>query len=107
MRSYGVVELRRTTPTTRYPLVSKNSARYEPSWPVIPVMSAVFTGAKKGSRPGQLPPARDEGCEKGDEKAWVTPCSSLVSHRSSHGLAARRSLNLAGREATRAHRNPD
>ena len=41
MRSNAVVELRRTMPTTRYPLSSRSSARYEPSWPVIPVISAV------------------------------------------------------------------
>ncbi|GGR84740.1 hypothetical protein GCM10010284_17420 [Streptomyces rubiginosohelvolus] len=30
------------SPCTVYPLSSNNSARYEPSWPVTPVMSAVF-----------------------------------------------------------------
>src|SRR5690242_19583949 len=40
MRSKFTVELRRTTPTTSYPRASRNSARYEPSWPVTPVTSA-------------------------------------------------------------------
>ena len=40
MRSKLTVELRRTTPTTSYSWSSNNSARYEPSCPVTPVMSA-------------------------------------------------------------------
>src|SRR5215831_19129000 len=36
--------VRRTTPTTRYPFASRNSARYEPSCPVTPVISAVGIG---------------------------------------------------------------
>ena len=32
--------------TTRYPFSSSNSARYEPSWPVMPVMSAVGMASK-------------------------------------------------------------
>ncbi len=31
---------RRIRPWTSYPLSSSSSARYEPSWPVIPVISA-------------------------------------------------------------------
>lgn len=42
MRSVLNVEDRRTKPKTSYPLSNKNSARYEPSCPVIPVMSAFF-----------------------------------------------------------------
>jgi hypothetical protein len=41
IRSYGVVELRRTIPVTVYPFASSSSARYEPSWPVMPVISAL------------------------------------------------------------------
>src|SRR5688572_13967274 len=41
MRSFVTVLERRATPITRYPLESNNSARYEPSWPVIPVINAV------------------------------------------------------------------
>lgn len=36
------VEARRMSPWTSYPLASSSSARYEPSCPVIPVMSARF-----------------------------------------------------------------
>src|SRR6266849_9451949 len=42
MRPRFNVDERRTTPWTSYPFASKSSARYEPSWPVIPVISAVF-----------------------------------------------------------------
>src|SRR5579884_1251156 len=42
MRSCTSVLVRRVMPTTRYPSSSSNSARYDPSWPVIPVMSAVL-----------------------------------------------------------------
>src|SRR5262245_3402164 len=45
MRSKFSVLARRTMPTTRYPLVSSSSARYEPSWPVIPVIRAVLAPA--------------------------------------------------------------
>src|SRR5579875_2604658 len=41
IRSKVTVLLRRCRPTTSYPLSSRSSARYEPSWPVMPVMSAV------------------------------------------------------------------
>src|SRR5579863_2233725 len=34
--------LRRTSPCTSYPFASKNSARYDPSCPVMPVISARF-----------------------------------------------------------------
>jgi hypothetical protein len=33
---------RRTMPCTTYPLDESSSVRYEPSWPVIPVMSALL-----------------------------------------------------------------
>ena len=33
---------RRLIPCTMYPLFSRNSARYAPSWPVIPVIRAVL-----------------------------------------------------------------
>src|SRR5579884_2209104 len=33
---------RRFSPWTSYPLCKSSSAKYEPSWPVIPVMSARF-----------------------------------------------------------------
>src|SRR5437762_5925908 len=36
-------ELLRRSPCTSYPLSSSNSARYEPSWPVMPVTRARFT----------------------------------------------------------------
>ena len=36
---------RRTMPWTRYPFSRRSSARYEPSWPVMPVMSAVFNAS--------------------------------------------------------------
>src|SRR5580704_3048152 len=42
MRSKFTVLERRTMPMTVYPLERRNSARYEPSWPVTPVMSARF-----------------------------------------------------------------
>src|SRR5207245_6275560 len=42
MRPAFKVDERRTTPWTSYPLARRSSARYEPSWPVIPVMSAVL-----------------------------------------------------------------
>src|SRR5580700_8355636 len=42
MRSKLTVLERRTMPMTVYPLERRNSARYEPSWPVTPVMSARF-----------------------------------------------------------------
>ena len=35
-------DARRLTPCTVYPLESKNSAKYEPSCPVMPVISAVL-----------------------------------------------------------------
>src|SRR5438270_13101189 len=44
MRSYESCEVRRTRPRTSYPLASSNSARYEPSWPVMPVINAVLRG---------------------------------------------------------------
>src|SRR5580765_3145635 len=34
---------RRIMPYTSYRFSSSNSARYDPSWPVIPVISALFT----------------------------------------------------------------
>src|ERR1041385_8655326 len=40
MRSVLNELLRRTTPWTIYPFASSSSARYDPSWPVIPVISA-------------------------------------------------------------------
>ena len=42
-RSVLNVEARRTIPWTSYPLASRNSARNEPSWPVIPEISAFLT----------------------------------------------------------------
>src|SRR5438552_3166915 len=42
------------SPNTSYPLESKNSARYEPSWPVMPVMSALGIGRRSGTRSGDL-----------------------------------------------------
>src|SRR5215472_13272227 len=42
MRLVLNVEARRMIPWTSYPLASKNSARYEPSCPVMPVTSAFF-----------------------------------------------------------------
>ena len=36
------VEARRYIPNTSYPFSRRNSARYEPSWPVIPVINAFF-----------------------------------------------------------------
>src|SRR4030042_5598967 len=41
IRSKLTVLVRRTMPTTWYPLSRRNSARYAPSWPVMPVISAV------------------------------------------------------------------
>jgi hypothetical protein len=41
-RSVEAYELRRLMPCTSYPLASRNSARYAPSCPVTPVMSARF-----------------------------------------------------------------
>ena len=35
-------ELRRMMPQTLYPLASSSSVRYEPSWPVMPVIRAVL-----------------------------------------------------------------
>ena len=35
------VDARRIRPWTVYPFSSSSSARYEPSWPVIPVITAV------------------------------------------------------------------
>ena len=40
MRSVLKRLARRMMPWTWYPLSSKNRARYEPSWPVTPVISA-------------------------------------------------------------------
>jgi hypothetical protein len=37
-----MVLVRRVIPQTRYPCSRRNSARYEPSCPVIPVIRAVF-----------------------------------------------------------------
>src|SRR5581483_1990148 len=45
MRSKFSVLARRTRPTTRYPFSSSSSARYDPSCPVIPVMTAVGIGS--------------------------------------------------------------
>src|SRR5216683_5034273 len=42
MRPRFNVDERRTTPCTSYPFASRSSARYEPSWPVMPVISAVL-----------------------------------------------------------------
>ena len=42
MRDVLNVEARRIRPWTMYPFSRSNSARYDPSWPVIPVISAVF-----------------------------------------------------------------
>jgi hypothetical protein len=33
---------RRTIPCTSYPFSKRNSARYDPSWPVTPVIKATF-----------------------------------------------------------------
>src|SRR5690606_23029485 len=56
---------RRIMPHTTYPFASSNSARYEPSWPVIPVTSArlPFLGGleamiKSNSRSGRIVPGR-------------------------------------------------
>src|SRR5580698_4007589 len=50
-RSVLKLEERRTTPCTSYPFASSNSARYDPSWPVTPVISAVFNSVD--SLPGR------------------------------------------------------
>src|SRR5690348_13654232 len=42
MRSKLTVLERRTMPMTVYPFERSNSAKYEPSWPVMPVISARF-----------------------------------------------------------------
>jgi hypothetical protein len=41
MRSKVSVLERRAIPMTLYPFESSSSARYDPSWPVIPVIKAV------------------------------------------------------------------
>src|SRR5213596_1071206 len=54
-KGYEVVGVVRRT---SYPLVSSNSARYEPSWPVMPVIRAVLRGcpaAPPGLGFGALP----------------------------------------------------
>src|SRR5207244_1472732 len=56
---------RRTTPWTSYPFSTSSSARYEPSWPVTPVMRAVFISASNGGAQGASPAERREGL--GDE----------------------------------------
>src|SRR4051812_4446836 len=53
-------------PWTSYPFPSKNSARYDPSWPVTPVMSALFIGnvmvltEERGSREARRDPSCGE-----------------------------------------------
>src|SRR5687768_4605325 len=116
MRSYGVVELRRTTPTTRYPFASRNSARYDPSWPVTPVISAVGMNFK--GCPGR------RGCQ-GDRGnfTWITSTTSTPSTTSTQKkrepitapsqracrassrrlFAARRAFHFARAQAFRAH----
>src|SRR5437764_2903982 len=42
MRAVLKREERRLIPCTSYPFESRNWARYAPSWPVTPVMSAFF-----------------------------------------------------------------
>ena len=42
MRSVLKDDDRRFIPCTMYPLFKRNSARYAPSWPVIPVIKAVL-----------------------------------------------------------------
>src|SRR4030042_1873750 len=46
------VEARRMMPWTSYPFESMNSARYEPSWPVMPVISALGMRVSPGARCG-------------------------------------------------------
>src|SRR4030042_28378 len=46
------VEARRMMPWTSYPFESMNSARYEPSWPVMPVISALGMRVSPGARSG-------------------------------------------------------
>src|SRR6266852_5844721 len=42
MRAVLKDEERRLMPCTSYPFFRSDSARYEPSWPVIPVINAIF-----------------------------------------------------------------
>src|SRR5262245_53323982 len=46
MRRVLKLEERRTMPCTSYPLSRSSSVRYEPSWPVIPVMRARFAAMR-------------------------------------------------------------
>src|SRR5512135_1898313 len=48
------VEARRMMPWTSYPFESRNSTRYDPSWPVTPVMSALGMRVSPGARSGPL-----------------------------------------------------
>src|SRR6185437_14893428 len=57
IRSKLTVLDRRTTPTTSYPCSSRNSARYDPSCPVTPVINARFGMEPHGTSraPGSTP----------------------------------------------------
>src|SRR5688572_29739124 len=85
MRSYGVVELRRTIPMTRYPFSRRSSARYDPSWPVTPVIRAVGIAV--------------DAIGLAHEKREPTTAPSLLrrrkADRSRHPFAARCALHLA------------
>src|SRR3954468_14565225 len=77
MRSNFSVDARRTMPCTSYPCSSRSSARYEPSWPVIPVISARLFGIRGRLAGRRLPagPARvrpvPERPEDAEVAAWA------------------------------------
>src|SRR5688500_15943256 len=68
MRSNFSVEARRTTPCTSYPRSSRNSARYEPSWPVMPVMRA-----RRDISVHDLPQVTDPGGDHVDGDLVLAP----------------------------------
>src|SRR5688500_1884837 len=99
IRSYGVVELRRTTPVTLYPFDSRSSARYEPSWPVIPVISA-FGRVRTLDR--KVASAHGSPGQKKGGSMGAPLYSPTAGQPSRHRHTARRTLDLPGVQAARA-----
>src|SRR4051794_9483958 len=93
-------------PTTRYPFSSRNSARYEPSCPVMPVMSAVrmisfvWTTAKRGA-PRSSPDAYWTGGAEPSRHLHAAGCAGHLA-----GVeAARADLHLGGLAANEGTHN--
>src|SRR5690606_8631832 len=101
MRQLFGALIRRVTPTTSYPLSRRSSARYEPSCPVIPVISArlvirmLYQPGRSEPWPGGSGPAQPATCR------WERARGNATSRRESTAgqvgtLAGRLGPDLVG-----------